>query len=206
MTLYLVRHGETAWNRSGRYQGQSDPPLSKSGWCQAEEAAARLGGVRLDAIYSSDLRRAASTARVLAVRASVPPTRVYRTADLREIDFGCWEGLTYREIQQRWGDALQSWYRDPVAYTPPGGEPFARFCYRVARFFLEIARRHRGAAVAVVTHGGVLALTERWLCGEPCRPMGRSPVPPGGVLAVSVFSSAFWCRLKRASTGTKQDE
>ena len=93
-TLLLVRHGETDWNRDGRWQGQSDTPLNELGRRQARELAEQLDGV--DVVYSSDLARARETAEILAERAGV---EVRLDPRLRERGFGAWEGLTLAEIE-----------------------------------------------------------------------------------------------------------
>src|SRR6185437_6606991 len=93
-TLLLVRHGETDWNAERRYQGHADVPLNDRGVEQARELAEQLAGERIDAIYSSDLSRAHATAEIVGERLGVP---VVTDPDLREIDVGAVEGLTFEE-------------------------------------------------------------------------------------------------------------
>src|SRR5688500_9075185 len=101
-TILLVRHGETDWNLERRVQGHSDRPLNDTGRRQAIELATALGDEPVDAIYSSDLVRAHETARILAERRGLGVTVI---PELREKSFGTWEGLTDREVLQRFPEA-----------------------------------------------------------------------------------------------------
>ncbi|MBI3763708.1 MAG: histidine phosphatase family protein, partial [Chloroflexi bacterium] len=109
--LWLIRHGETDWNVEGRWQGQTDPPLNESGRAQAEALAAQLAGIRIEAIYSSDLQRAHTTARIIARGLGLP---VRLDARWREIDQGEWEGLLVTEVAARYPDELAARRSDPV--------------------------------------------------------------------------------------------
>src|SRR5438093_966133 len=100
-TLLLARHGETDWNREGRWQGWADPPLNESGRAQARELAEQLRLTPFDAVYSSDLLRAHETAEIVAAPHAVP---VVADPGLREIDVGSWSGLTRAELQERFPD------------------------------------------------------------------------------------------------------
>src|SRR5213076_218915 len=101
-TLLLARHGETDWNREGRWQGWADPPLNAAGRAQAHELAEQLRSVPFDAVYSSDLRRAHETAEIVAAPHAVP---VVADLGLREIDVGSWSGLTRSAIEERFPGA-----------------------------------------------------------------------------------------------------
>lgn len=118
MVLYLVRHGESTDNILGRYTGQADPPLSPLGRTQAARLAAVLAGAALAAVYASDLRRAAATARAVARPHGLP---VRWRAALREVDMGAWTGLTYPELEANWPEHLAGW---PA--PPPWPRPAAR--------------------------------------------------------------------------------
>jgi broad specificity phosphatase PhoE len=134
--LVLVRHGETDWNAVGRLQGHTDRPLTDFGRRQARQLAAELESERLDAIYSSDLIRASETAKIVGVRLGLP---VVVDPDLREKDWGTWEGLSAVE-------------RDRVEFV---GESTAAHQERILRALRRISdSHHSGARVLVVTHGG----------------------------------------------------
>ena len=133
--LLLVRHGETDWNADGRLQGHTDRPLSDYGREQARRLADDLVGEALDAIYASDLARARETAEIVGERLDLP---VALDPDLREKDWGNWEGLTSTE---RLGVA-------------PVGESTAQHQKRMLAALARIAAKHPNGRVLVVTHGG----------------------------------------------------
>jgi broad specificity phosphatase PhoE len=145
----LLRHGDTRLSPEHRFSGLSDEPLSADGARQVEAAAQRLAsGARIDAIVSSPLQRAAATASMVAEELGLTATS---DDDLRETDFGEWEGLTFSEIQDRWPQAVVAWQHDPHQ-APPGGESFADTECRVNRACERILRNHRGETVLVVSH------------------------------------------------------
>jgi broad specificity phosphatase PhoE len=159
--LLLVRHGETDWNADGRLQGQTDRPLSDFGRTQAHRLADALAKEELEAIYSSDLARALETAEIVAERVGLP---VLLDPDLREKDWGTWEGLTAVE-------------RDRVEFV---GESTEAHQERILRALRRISEGHpNGGSVLVVTHGGSMRRVQtaalgmalpvvencgRWLC------------------------------------------
>jgi broad specificity phosphatase PhoE len=140
--LLLVRHGETDWNRDGRYQGHADPPLNEVGREQARELARKLGAHEFDVVYTSDLRRASETAEIIVRGREVP---LLPEPGLREIDVGSWSGLTRAEIEQRF----------PGADRHDGEAPEA-MRERVVRTVTAIAEREAGKRVLIVSHGGAL--------------------------------------------------
>src|SRR5919199_1272542 len=117
--IYLVRHGESEWNRVHRYTGQQDPPLSELGWHQAECLARRLEAESLAAIYASPLQRACQTATPTAERLNLP---ILLDAGLAEIHHGLWEGLTSHEVAAQYGDGLAQWRAQPHLAVMPEGE------------------------------------------------------------------------------------
>jgi probable phosphoglycerate mutase len=155
--IFLIRHGETAWNAERRLQGHLDIPLNKEGERQAAALAQALSGETVDMIISSDLSRAASTARAVAERHGLP---LHTDASLRERCFGAFEGLLYDELEAHFPDAYAQWkVRDPHARYPDGerrAETFAEFAQRAVEAVSRIAEMHRGKRIVVVSHGGVL--------------------------------------------------
>ena len=150
-TLLLARHGETDWNRDGRFQGHADPPLNERGRAQARALALMLADEPLEAIYSSDLRRAFQTAQLVAVRKGL---EVVLDPQLRERDIGHWAGLTRAEIEERFPDELRLWH-DGVVGCGESREALGERVVTVAR---RIASAHPGGQVLVVTHGGALRM------------------------------------------------
>ncbi|MEZ0076127.1 bifunctional RNase H/acid phosphatase [Planotetraspora sp. GP83] len=149
-SLLLLRHGETPLSIEKRFSGLGNPALTANGVAQAEAAAVRLSGkpYEIEAIVSSPLLRARQTAEAVAARTELP---VSVEDDLRETDFGAWEGYTFAEIQERWPDELAAWLADP-GVAPPGGESFATTARRVDRARDRIVTAHEGKSVLVVSH------------------------------------------------------
>jgi len=150
-TLILIRHGETPYNRDRRYQGHRDTLLTRKGKRQTKEIAFRLKNESLNAIYSSDLKRTRYTAEVINHYHSL---KINILPQLREIDFGDWEGKTHDEIQREWGSLLGRWERKPSQIKIPGGEGIKDLAERVRTTVEKILSDHPGQRVAVITHGG----------------------------------------------------
>ncbi len=151
--LFVLRHGQTAWNAEQRIQGHLDLPLNGVGRWQAERLADALHGEELAAIYSSDLQRACETAAPLARRRQMP---VHTDQGLRERAFGSFEGCTFQDIEQRWPEEAGRWRRRDPHFGPGGGETLADFSARCLASAVRLAREHAGQAIALVAHGGVL--------------------------------------------------
>jgi probable phosphoglycerate mutase len=153
-TLYFIRHGETDWNAEARLQGQRDVPLNDFGRVQAEEAGARLRGIVLryeDLDYvASPLSRTRETMELLREAIGLPPAS-YRMDDrLRELTFGAWEGLTWKEVRQRDSRGARARDIDKWRFVPPKGESYAMLAERVAPVLADLTRD-----TVVVSHGGV---------------------------------------------------
>ncbi len=151
MRLYLIRHGQTAWNADQRAQGHTDVPLDETGIRQAECAAGALEGVGIELVLSSDLSRSLETARIIAERARA---RLESTQLLRERSFGEWEGLSYSEFSKL--AAPDQKVAALYDLCPPGGESLADAWTRIA----PIAERIRALTepTAIVGHGGTCSL------------------------------------------------
>jgi alpha-ribazole phosphatase len=153
-TVWLVRHGSCE-GTDGRCYGRHDVRLSHDGVNQAQSLAARLGREPLDCIYSSPLRRALDTARIVAEPRRTP----VKTLDgLAEMNFGDFEGLSYDEIQTRFPDVYRLWMEEPAMVRFPNGEDFDAMKRRVLHAINTIIAGHSGKSVAVMTHGGVVRL------------------------------------------------
>lgn len=151
--IFALRHGETAWNVHQRIQGQLDVPLNGRGREQAARLALALQGEGLSAVHSSDLQRAAATAQAVADACGLP---VAHDPALRERAFGRFEGQTYSEIEARWPEEALRWRKRDVDFAPGGGETLREFSGRCVAVCTRLALAHRGEAIAVVAHGGVL--------------------------------------------------
>jgi broad specificity phosphatase PhoE len=154
----LWRHGQTAWNLEGRFQGKADIPLDAKGIAQSEEAARRLAALRPTAILSSPLQRAARTAAALA---ELTGLTVAFDPDLAERDGGEWEGLSSREIKERYPAEHARW-------QPPGGETSAEVAKRVgAALERAIGRMSDDGPLIVASHGAAIRLGMAALLGLP---------------------------------------
>jgi probable phosphoglycerate mutase len=152
-TLIAIRHGETNWNLSRRYQGQEDIPLNARGHTQARKVAEALTHASLDAIYTSDLKRAYQTAAEISKTVGIT---LHQVNALREQHFGVFQGLTGDEVAKRWPEASDQWQRRVADFGPDGGETRTAFSRRCISAISQLARIHVGGTIAVVCHGGVL--------------------------------------------------
>jgi broad specificity phosphatase PhoE len=148
-TILLARHGETDWNREGRFQGHADPLLNETGRAQAAELAAELNDVELAAIYSSPLRRALETAGVVAAEHRLEPIPIEA---LREVDVGSWQGLTRTEIEAQFPEQFARWLDYDQGWQD--GETYEEMGRRAVAALLELAAAHEGERILAVTHGG----------------------------------------------------
>jgi broad specificity phosphatase PhoE len=152
--LICVRHGRTAWNADRRFQGQTDVPLDDEGLAQARALAEHLRDERFDHAFSSDLLRARATAEAVCGERL---GSIQLMAELREMHFGNWEGLTWDEIRTRWPELDSGGEKVPMHYTAEGGESWDALCARI-----QTALRSITAAMAptdralIVCHAGVL--------------------------------------------------
>jgi len=151
--LFLVRHGETELNSSERYWGRTDVALNADGLRQAERLRERLAGEKIDAIYSSHLKRAMVTAQTIA---SAHQLEVVICPELREIDFGQLEGLTFNEINQLYPEIVRRWFEGSSQLVYPGGESLAELEERVRRFRSRLDKHSEKESILVVAHNGVL--------------------------------------------------
>lgn len=168
--LFLVRHGETEWNRVGRWQGKTDIPLSEVGRQQARALAADLMGRGIADVHASDLRRAMETAQLIAAVLGLPALKV--DPRLRERGFGCFEGFTREECAERHPEAWMRYLADRRA-TPPGGEAQADVAARILAALTDIARAPvaAGAATLVVSHGGAIRTFIHEVTGQAPPPL-----------------------------------
>jgi broad specificity phosphatase PhoE len=148
-TILLARHGESDWNRSHRWQGFTDRPLTDLGLRQAAELAVRLEETELNAVYSSDLQRARVTAEIVARSKSL---EVHATPDLREVDVGSWSGLTRAQAEAQFHAGYDRWLRGGEGWND--GETYEQMSERVVAAVQRIAALHDGGRVLVVAHGG----------------------------------------------------
>lgn len=174
MRLFLVRHGETDWNKEGRFQGQRDTALSETGRGQARLVAAYLAAQEYDGratVLSSQLDRALATALAIGAagrESGVMEDGVEKAEDFREIHHGDWEGLLASEVRERWGELLGRWHSVPDSVRMPGagGETLEDVQKRAVRGVEKLARRFDGDVILVSHDAVIKALLLRFL-GSP---------------------------------------
>ena len=150
--IWLVRHGQTDWNIEGRWQGHADIPLNSTGVEQARSLASNLAenGNNYEAIYSSDLLRAYTTAQEIGRSLDLP---VHKDRRLREISKGAWEGLLVTQVSDLSIEANRQRREDPLYSRAPGGESLMEVVARLSSAADDIANAHPIGPVLVVTHG-----------------------------------------------------
>ncbi len=150
----LVRHGETTWNKEGRYQGQIDTPLTPFGREQGQLAAKALANVPIDVCYASPLSRAVDTATMCVAAHGL---QVNTDSRLLEINHGEWEGLLSDDVGKSYPELLALWKTKVVGVTMPGegGEDITAVRDRSMAAFRELAEKHQGQTVLVVAHDAV---------------------------------------------------
>ena len=183
LRLLLVRHGETAWNVEGRYQGSADVPLNAVGERQALALAAQLRSEPIAAVYTSTLRRAYTTAEPIAAAHGLA---VVRDPRLNEINQGEWEGLRPAEIVLRWADLHARWEREPLAVRLPGGETLEEVQARVLAALADVALAWAGRAVCVVAHKVSLAVIKSQALGISLLDALRVMPPNASIEAVTL--------------------
>jgi probable phosphoglycerate mutase len=183
--FYFLRHGETDWNREGRYQGRSDIPLNATGIGQARAAATVLAAVKLDRIVASPLCRALKTAEIVAGQRGVP---MHTDAGLVERSFGSFDGLIIREVKQRHGIPLD---QPSVAILPPDADPWHEIYQRVPPVMARWLIAYPGDTLLFVAHGGVFDALHQHLIGprtgaesKHATPYVAQPSPNGWTLSV----------------------
>ena len=191
MKIYLVRHGETDWNKMGRLQGQCDVQLNEYGISLAEKTADGLAGVPFDAAFSSPLCRAAETARIILGKRNTP---LYLDDRLKEIGFGVMEAADYNLARQNKEHPVYKFFKTPADYQPPeGGESFERLYARSAEFLREKILPLEGKleTVLIVGHGAMNRSILNPLAGVPLEDFWRIAMPNCAVSLLSLESGRF---------------
>lgn len=185
--LIVIRHGETVWNVEGKKQGQMDSPLSALGIDQAKALAERLGSEEFTSIYASDLGRASETARYIAARTN---RELILDEDLRERNFGVFQGLTEVQMKADFSAEYKLHLADRVNYVIPEGESLLGFYQRGTDCLNKLTVRHAGENIAVVTHGGIIDGWFRYIFQIPLNTPRRAKLWNASINCI-VYDSAF---------------
>jgi broad specificity phosphatase PhoE len=181
---YLVRHGQTEWNLTGRAQGRADIPLNDTGRLQAERLAARLTGTAFAAAYTSDRARAVETAVKVLQLQQAP---LHKAPELREAAYGQWEGLVYREAEAQDPALFARYMAGDVAAVPPGGESIGDHLARVGAFTASLVERHPRDDLLLVAHAGSLRGVVIHLLGLPAGSFWRLRLDQASLSVVTVY-------------------
>lgn len=181
-TLYLVRHGETEGSGEKRYKGSIDVPLSEKGIEQIKATAAFISEAvrqcgraaatsnpnshtsKLSFVYTSPLIRALKSAEIIAESHGLKPVIIN---DLRERNFGVWEGMTFTEIKEKYPVEFEAWANNPVKYSPVAGESTIEVRDRVISALTSILDNHKNENIGIIAHGGVNRIMLCHLLGIP---------------------------------------
>ena len=197
MRIYLVRHGETVWNVEKRLQGWKDSPLTENGLRNAERLAERLDGTRIDRIFSSDQRRALTTAEIIAKDRSIP---IEILSSLRELNFGSWEGMTISEIEDKYPLEYNTYKNDPDKYISTDGESIGQLFDRAAKALKHIQSCGE-ENVLVVTHGVTIRALMTIVSGQGMNGFARTPVFLGTSLTELEFTEKGYNIIRTADAG-----
>ena len=176
--IYLVRHGETDWNRQLRYQGQRDIPLNEEGNRQAMCVADYLAGENIEMVYSSPLSRARETATLIGEKHGL---KLSVEHSLLEIDFGEWEGRKYNELKQEEQNMAERWFFSPDTINIPGGEPYSVFKDRVLAGYEGIRKIDQNKNIAFVTHAGVIRIIIAAILDMPAAAVTKLRLAPASL-------------------------
>ena len=151
--LLLVRHGTTEFNSARRFLGYSDIELSADGYRQVEQLRDHLANEKIDAVYSSDLRRTLVTAEVISAGHKAD---IVACPELREVNYGACEGLTFQEIGSRYPDVAEKCVNFTLELKFPDGESFETFIERTGKFLDRLNKHAPSETILIVSHNGPL--------------------------------------------------
>jgi broad specificity phosphatase PhoE len=189
--ILLARHGQSDWNAERRWQGHANRPLTEKGRAQAKALAARLAHIELDAVYSSDLRRAADTARAVAEAQGLEAIEL---PALREVDVGSWSGRTRAEAQERFPEGFARWQHGFPGWED--GESYDEMAQRSIGAVVEIALAHEDGRALIVSHGGPIRAIHAAALGLDVHAYRRlRPVEPNARLSAVCYGQGALTEL-----------
>jgi len=190
-SVWLVRHGQTDWNVSRRYMSESDRALTTFGQQQACALGRFFYTRKVDAVIHTGLARTEAVARAICGGRSIPITCDPRW---REASHGVWEGLTYREVMQRYRDDAMLRFSDPVNSAPMGGESLAGMAARVMEAWRDLSARFANKRVLVVTHGGAIQAVLCMLMNTPLAEHWRWRIDLGSATGIDCYPTTTIAR------------
>jgi broad specificity phosphatase PhoE len=195
LTLFVIRHGDTASTRERRFTGWQDVPLSERGQREAETIAQALGSRGVTAVYSSPLDRSRSTAEVIA-----KPHRLEVRIDpaFREMGFGAWEGLTVEEVAARFPDEVERWRATPQTVAIDGAERLGDVARRVTAGLTELQAQNAGGTVVLVAHAILIRLLVLSVLGLDHERLWSVDASPAGITELEFTPG--WATVHRLNT------
>src|SRR5438477_894725 len=164
--VFIVRHGATGLSAEDRFAGASDIELSEVGREQARRLAERLRHEEIAAVYASPMGRTVETAQILAAPHEL---KVQTTDGFREISHGHWEGMTRRDVEEKFPQEMAEWEKDPYTFAPAGGESGLAVTARALPALIDLVREHPGENILVVSHKATIRLLLSSLLGFDLR-------------------------------------
>lgn len=183
MELILVRHGETDSNKRGTYLGWTDVELNSDGIRQAETAREKLRSIKVDAIYSSPLKRTIRTADIINENYNL---EVITSDNLRERNFGIWDDLTFKEITSKYSDEYNKWTQDWVNFRIKDGESAQDTNDRIIRFIKDVVEPKNEGCYLIVSHLGTIRFMLSYLLGMKIEDSWRFSVGNCGITRVEI--------------------
>ena len=191
MEIYLVRHGETNWNKEFRFQGQTDIPLNEYGIELAQGAAAKLKEVPFDIAFCSPLCRAVETAKIILGSRQIPLTPDKR---LMEISFGCKEGCNFLEAEKDPSDHIYNFLKNPACYeAPDGAESFQELYHRSGEFMEQVILplENQYHNVLIVAHGALNRSILNPIAGIPLKDFWQIKLPNCAISRIRLENGVF---------------
>jgi phosphoserine phosphatase len=162
MNIYLVQTGQTTWEADRRVEPPTGSPLTEAGLQAANLAACELSAEDVQAIYAGDAEAEEQTARLIVEHVKA---KVHLRPELRDVDFGLWQGLTHDDLKRRHPKVYKQWQDSPASVCPPGGETISDVASRLAEALRTIDKKHKGEPVAIVARPMVVAMLRCLLTG-----------------------------------------
>lgn len=180
MKLYIIRHGQTEWNKAGRLQGWNNSNLTQHGIENAERLGQRLKDIDFDYIYSSTQKRAIDTANIIKGNRNID---IIQLEGLREIGFGSWEGMEIDEINSKYSREFDAYLNTPHLYRPIDGESFQELFSRVEDSLNRILSK-KGENILIVCHGVTIKALFSIIKDIPLKELYKVPIYPGTALNI----------------------
>ena len=186
--IIVVRHGETKWNNMHRYQGIMDIELNEKGYEQARKAGEFLRNREINYLYASDLKRARNTAEIITEHHNI---KLNALEGLREMNFGEWEGMNFKEIGRDYHDLFEKWKEDPTSVSPPGGEMLAEVQERIIDSLEKIiSTQKEDNTILVVSHGGAIRIMLAYYLKIPLQYFWRIDIDNASISKMIFFDGA----------------